>query len=526
MFGFRQRVVHDFRKAVVRKEICDLIIHFFTVGFAWMRQTHLRSAVIRNAVIAVDAQNFFNHIHFARNINFIGRHLQRQIRELAFNADFKRLQNVQHRSFRNIMSHQTVHFFARKRKDFRFDFIRINIYNFRWDGSACNFFNQQCCAFQRIKRNVRVCAAFVAKRRIGFQSVQFRGFADTHRIEVGAFQKDGCRLFRNARFLAAKYACDAHAFVGIANHQFAAIEFAVYTIQGFENSVFRKFFYNHFLSENLCRIKRMQGLSVFHQNEIRNIHYIVDGSQTNGFQAIFQPFRRFFNLNAGHGKSRISRAIRRIFNDHFNRKFGVIHLKSIQIRIGQTFVTQCFGVNRRNHISCYANVRCRITAIGRQSDFKHHIAFDFEICCSRSPYRSRRFEHHNSIVAMTQAQFIFGTNHAFGNLSANFGFFDFKGFITFVNYSSDSGYRHFLSGGNIRRTTNNMQQFRRANIHRSNAQFICVRMFFARFHFTNNHAFQASTNRFDMFETFHFKSAVGQDNRQFFGGLRDVGVGF
>ena len=53
----------------------------------------------------------------------------------------------------------------------------------------------------------------------------------------------------------------------------------------------------------------------------------------------------------------------------------------------------------------------RIVAVGRQANFNDVISFQANVGGERLPHLGSSIEHHDTVVAGAQSQFIFGTNH-------------------------------------------------------------------------------------------------------------------
>ena len=117
--------------------------------------------------------------------------------------------------------------------------------------------------------------------------------------------------------------------LGIANHQVRIGEFAFHAVQSDERRVFRHTFHDDFLASDFVGIESMHRLSDFHQNVVGDIDDVVDATDANGGEAVFQPSRRFSDLHAANSQARITRASSRVFNFDFDIVVVVFNLEII-----------------------------------------------------------------------------------------------------------------------------------------------------------------------------------------------------
>ena len=78
----------------------------------------------------------------------------------------------------------------------------------------------------------------------------------------------------------------------------AAQQFAFDLIKGNERRFLSQGFDHDLPSFELVGVKGVQRLTQFVQHEVGDVHHIVDGAQTDGFEAFFEPFGAFCDGNA------------------------------------------------------------------------------------------------------------------------------------------------------------------------------------------------------------------------------------
>ena len=112
-----------------------------------------------------------------------------------------------------------------------------------------------------------------------------------------------------------------------------------------------------------------------------------------------------------------------------------------------------------------AQVIGSIRAVGCEAYFVYDIGAEAKIFGSRHTYRGIVGQYEDAVVAMTQPQFIFSTNHTIGFFAADFPFFEGDGITgRGVERCTDSGDQHDLTGSDIRCTADNMEWLRLADV--------------------------------------------------------------
>ena len=161
-------------------------------------------------------------------------------------------------------------------------------------------------------------------------------------------------------------------------------------------------------------------------------------------------------------------------------------------------------------IASYTEMRSGIHTVRRDIDFQHIIALHIIIFFGRSTdYRIGR-QYDYTCMICSNTDFIFSTNHTVRFNATDFRALDRKALITIIQFSTVYSNNHFLSGSYIRRTTNNLQGFRAANIHGCNVQVIGIRMFFASKNFTDDKSFQSTFDGLNFFYPSGFQTNRGK----------------
>ena len=199
---------------------------------------------------------------------------------------------------------------------------------------------------------------------------------------------------------------------------------------------------------------------------------------------------------------------------------AVIHLESANVRKPEFNMFSGFVKMRCipccHQVAGHANMRSGIGAVGGQTDFQDGIAYNFkELRCGLAHFCFSR-QNHDSVMGISQANFIFGTNHAFGNFTPDLALFNGEGVFAHGKRGAFHGHQHFLAFSHIGSAANNVKQFFAANIYFRQAKFVGVWMFCAGFYLSDHNAFQPATDVFPGFNAFNLKAAIGEDYCNFF----------
>ncbi len=97
-------------------------------------------------------------------------------------------------------------------------------------------------------------------------------------VEPGAFQENAGRFSRYSGSDSTKHPCHAHRFGSAAYHQIAGGQGSFHVIQGREFRSLRVLAYDHLIAVDPVSIKGMKRVSQFHEDIVRNIDDVIDGT--------------------------------------------------------------------------------------------------------------------------------------------------------------------------------------------------------------------------------------------------------
>ena len=235
-------------------------------------------------------------------------------------------------------------------------------------------------------------------------------------------------------------------------------------------------------------------------NVIGNVHDVVNGFQTNGFQKILQPFGRGLHRYAVHGQTAKARASLGIFDYQFNWKLVAFDAERRHRRHFERALQSGFEV------AGGPEVRGRVGAVGREANFDDVIGGKAKIINSGCAVGQIGVQNHDAVVWCADANFVFGANHAFRQMAVGFARTNRKRLSTNgINRWTHRGHHHFLACPHVGRAANNLARGSFAYVHGGKAQlFFFDRKHVTSQHLANHNAHQTTRNGFSFLDGFYF----------------------
>ena len=228
-----ERVVHDLREAVGGEESGDAVAGGFRVGVGGRRDGHLHVMRQVDVVVAVDAEDFLNHIALAGYVHHVrwGQYYC----SLCLTGDefiLQRLEDTEHVGGADVFADEVaytveIQLYAGAFKGLGAYFLRLPHY-----GASCALHYEGGSTLEGIHGNQRVCTTLVTERCICLQAEALGGTADGCRVEVGALEEYVSGAFSHTAVFSSEDAADAHGTLGICNYHVCAAELAFYAVEG------------------------------------------------------------------------------------------------------------------------------------------------------------------------------------------------------------------------------------------------------------------------------------------------------
>ena len=371
-------------------------------------------------------------------------------------------------------------------------------------------------------RGLRIHTALEAEGGIGRQGVPLGALPDGHGLEPGTLEEDAGGGLRDPGVLTAIHAGEAHGPLGIGNHEVGRGQGEGLAVQRGEGLSFGGAAHPHGVPADAVGVEGMEGLAEVVQHVVGDVHHVVLGLDANGPQAALHPFRSGSDLHVAEGDAQIT-----------GRAIGGLHIKRYrtgpdgQLRRGQA--AEC-GQRRGSTLSSIPSpggaqvagdppVSHGVGPIRRQADFNAVVRSESEDLGRPSADRGRRIQHEDAIVVLSDAEFVLGTDHAFGDFPADLAPLDFERITLHrVTGGADGGDDDLLSRRHIRGATDDVERSVPAHIHGGHSEPVGIRVLAAGQDLPHDHAAETPRHSGHLLEAFHLQTAGREDVAQVLGG--------
>ena len=332
-------------------------------------------------------------------------------------------------------------------------------------------------------------------------------------MEIGRLKHHVARGFVGSTTLSAENAGDAHRLLGVANGK---VVFAERVLLAVERDEFRAFglrAHHDFMARHHIGVEAVHRLSVGHHHVVRDVHNVVDGTQADGRELLFEPVGAFFHVAVGHAQANVAFAGFRVLDFHVDGQRFVIDHKSVARRTVQRrliAVLQQPGVK----VACHAPVRERVGTVGRDIHFDDEIALKLVVFRRRSAHHSIVGQHDDALVRSADANLVLGTNHAVRLVSAQLRPLDLKLLVAVVEHAAHVGHDDLLSGLHVRRSAHDLLRLVLAQIHGRQVQ-VRVGNILAGKHLSDIEPAQSAANALNFLNAAHFQTNRGQCGSHF-----------
>ena len=234
----------------------------------------------------------------------------------------------------------------------------------------------------------------------------------------------------------------------------------------------------HFVTLYPVCIERVERLAVFVEDIVGDVHHVVDAAHADGLQSLLQPLWRRRNLDAANANAHVARTGFFIFYNDFNLLLGATLNHRHSRHLYCPFFTRLMIGEIGDNIPRDAGMRVGVRSIWRQPDVYCVVSSRYpEIVFCSCSHNGIGGQNQDTGVAFTEADLIFGTDHAFAFLAADFCFF-YEERLAFrrVNGGTDDSHHHLLTGSYIGRAANDMQSITAAGTDGGYLQLVGIRV--------------------------------------------------
>ncbi len=200
---------------------------------------------------------------------------------------------------------------------------------------------------------------------------------------------------------------------------------------------------------NLVGIEGMHGLTYLHEDEVGDVHHIVDGTDAHGAQLVLQPLGGVGHMDVLEGDAGIA-----------GTEGGFLHGDADGVGAGvgglgevgnvgpiDFLMGTLAGVEDGHDVPRHTDMRGGIGTVGGDGYLEGVVLFEVEIIFGGHPNRSIVGEHLDACMVRAKLELVGCTKHAFGNGSAELAFLDFVELgVGGVDFGADLGADDFLTG--------------------------------------------------------------------------------
>ena len=240
----------------------------------------------------------------------------------------------------------------------------------------------------------------------------------------------------------------------------------------------------------------MEGLAEGHQDVVGHVHHVVNRTQADYAEALFEPVGTFLDGHAGDGQAAVTGAEGSVGHFHLHRlSLGAVDGEAVDRRLGQGRRVVAVGSEVGGQIASYAEVRSGVDAVGREVHFDYEVVGQIiELGGGGAGGGSAFGQHDDAVVRSAHTDFVLGTNHAKRFHAADFGFLDFEFFVTIVESGAHGSHHHGLAGSHVGRAAHDLGGFTVAKVHGGDVEVVAIRVFHASEHLADNDAAQAAAD--------------------------------
>ena len=256
----------------------------------------------------------------------------------------------------------------------------------------------------------------------------------------------------------------------------------------------------------------MQRLTKLVQDVIRHVHHVVDRSEADGRQSTPQPLGTLADGHAADRQAGVTWAALGVDGLDDDGRRWVVYAEALGRwalqRNGCAPLLEVGG-----QVAGHAVVRRCIDAVRRDVDLQHVVRLDLIVFRRGQAHGRVSGQDNDAVVARTDADLIFGADHAERLLAAYLAFLDYKLLVAVIELCADHGHDDHLSGRHIGRATDDLQRLVAAHIDRSQVQMVRIGVRRAGQHATRHESRQSTADGLHRLYAARFESDGCQRRR-------------
>ena len=334
-------------------------------------------------IISIDTQDILHHIARTLHVDTIGwYHKGQPLFVLVLDLHLKREADGLDDLRIDVLTNQVVDILETQVYDSILDGLGIDITDLHRHLTACQFLTEDGSLLQRIDGAIGIDATLEAERGIRAQTMTAGTLTDPCGMEVSALKHHILSGFIGSTALTAKDTSDTHRLLGITDSQIAIGEFMFLTVKSLERCTLRHRLHHNLMTFHHVCIEGMQRLAVCHHDVVGDIDDIIDRTQANGRQLVFQPVGRFLHFAIRHTDTGIALAGLLILDDHLDRQIVIVDLELRAVRAVHLRLV-AIALQPGIEVAGHAPVRETVSTVGGDIHLDEPVALQMIVFSSR-----------------------------------------------------------------------------------------------------------------------------------------------
>ena len=503
----RERVVEDFVETGAGELFADEAAQVVGgVGVGLVGQRRVDGLRHLDFVVAVDAQDVLYDVAGTDDVHAVGGDKQVAADGAAVDGDF--VHDFDFEAFENfvdgpvgdMLAKQAVHVLRLK-----FDGEGLDLLGVVVDGPADDFtsgklLDHQGGELEGVHAAVGVDTALKAERGVGAEAVAACRAAYAGGVEAGTLEEDRGGLLGDARAKAAEDSGDTHLLLGVADHQVGGVELALHLVEGDEFGILGGRAHHDFVTGNLIAVEAVQGLTHGHEYVVGDVDNIVDGAQTDGGEAVAEPFGALFDGHALDGASAVADTALLVKDlDVHALGFGTVDTVALHGRACQHRGLVGVDGHPGGQVAGHAVVAGSIDAVWGEVHLEDIVAGEVEIFGGGSAGGGSLggVDDDDAVMAGADANLVLGADHAVGGHAAHLGLLDGELLVAVIEGRAHGGDNHRLSGGHVGGAADNLLDGAAAEVDGGDMQMVAVGMSLTGEHLAHHQAAEAAADNVD-----------------------------
>ena len=478
-----------------------------------------------HVVVAIHAHHVFHHIAGALHIHAVCGHKQlKSLIALGCDFNFQTLEDTLDCILSELLANECVGIRIFECNREAWEILCLDIHNVAANLATGKLLYHEGSSLEVIYGLIGVDTALKAERSIGVEAEAACRFANPRGVEISRLQEDVGGRFGNARIKASEHTAYAHRLLGVANHEVAPGEGALHAIEGDKLSALGYGLHHNLLAFHLGKVEAVQRLSETEQNEVGDIHDVVDRALAYSCEAVFEPLRAFLHLHVADSDTRVAWTRLSVLHSHLHGTVGTVALVGSHVGAMCSHIQVAVGIEPCGKVACHAIVRSGIDAVGSEIHLQHIVVGHVVVFAGRRTGLHIERQLNDSGVRSAHANLVLGANHTERLHAAYFRLLDCKFLVAIIELSAHGGNYHVLSGSHIGCATHNLSGYAVAEVNGGDVQVVAVGVLHAGEHFAHHQSGKTALDGFNFLYRAGFETERSEGSSQLIGSKVEIDI--